>query len=216
MGPMGVPCDPGSDPLQIWPFFKLFVWLFTSGLWKAFFSPIALVVINKWGVKLCICNFLFCFCSVCILSDALVEATASPLLQPTQIPCNATGAYAKAREVWCCTVFGVKPLQSLLQSESQAGKRCVEVICNWLKMDSKLVRISCFDAWYWEILDLFSILCGVFGSRQIVGITTRAVSFVFLNIHKTPDVNPLTKNRNLSFQVISMQFLCITMYYVSI
>ena len=59
------------------------------------------------------------------------------------------------------------------------------------------------------ILDLLSVLCGVFGSRQIVGITTTAVSFVFLNIHKTPDANPLTKNRNLSFQVISMQFLCI-------
>lgn len=61
------------------------------------------------------------------------------------------------------------------------------------------------------ILDLLSILCGVFGSRQIVGITTTAVSFVFLNIHKTPDANPLTKNRNLSFQVISIQFLY---YYI--
>ena len=48
----------------------------------------------------------------------------------------------------------------------------------------------------------------ILGLRQIVGITTTAVSFVFLNIHKTPDANPLTKNGNLSFQVISIQFLC--------
>ena len=65
------------------------------------------------------------------------------------------------------------------------------------------------------ILDLLSILCDVFGSRQIVGITTTAVSFVFLNIHKIPDANPLTKNRNLSFQVISMQFLCIMLYIIT-
>ena len=64
------------------------------------------------------------------------------------------------------------------------------------------------------ILDLLSILCDVFGSRQIVGITTTAVSFVFLNIHKIPDANPLTKNRNLSFQVISMQFF--VLYTISL
>lgn len=65
------------------------------------------------------------------------------------------------------------------------------------------------------ILDLLSVLCDVFGSRQIVGITATAVSFVLLNIHKTPDANPLTKNRNLSFQVISIQFLCI-LYNISL
>lgn len=126
------------DPLQIWPFFyKTFFcgfFFLTSGLWKAFFSPIALVVINKWGVKLCICNFLFCFCIFLYFvrctggSNGVTVASANT----DSMQRNWCLVNAKAREVWCCAVFGVKPLQSLLQSESQAGKRCVtvEVISN--------------------------------------------------------------------------------------
>ena len=148
MGPVGPVGFWYLDPLQIWPlFFNLFcvAFFYLRSLEGILFTNCIgrdqqvrrEAMYLQFSVFFCIFLY-FVRCTSCF-TDSMQR--------------NWCLVNAKAREVWCCTVFGVKPLQSLLQSESQAEKRCVtvEVICSWLKMKSKLVRISCFDAWYWEV-----------------------------------------------------------------
>ena len=124
MGPVGPVGFWYLDPLKIWPFKTFFCGFFflpqVSGRHSFHQLHWSWSTSEVWSYVFAIFCFFFLYFVRCTSAN-------TNMMQSNWCLVNA-----KAREVWCCAVFGVKPLQSLLQSESQAGKRCVtvEVISN--------------------------------------------------------------------------------------